>query len=79
MINNKTKIIFDTLGKDWILDVFDKKVDGEGFIVESDGSRITTPEGKEITKSQLALIKKGSEKFIAGDLTSLMKFSKGEL
>jgi hypothetical protein len=75
----KNKIIFDREGKDWILSVFNKGVDTEGFIIENkDKSRITTPEGREITRDELAIIKKGSEKFIAGDLTSLMKLSKGE-
>jgi len=77
----KTKIIFDESGKDFILEALGKSVDGEGFIVEKDkpSIRIQTPEGREITKNQLAVITKGSQKFIAGDLTSLMKLSKGEL
>lgn len=75
-----TKIIFDKSTKDFVLGIFDKEVDSDGFIIErSSKSRILTPEGKEITKDELAVIKKGSEKFIAGDLTSLMKLSKNEM
>lgn len=75
-----TKIVFDKGSKDFVLDAFNKGVDKDGFIIEkSNKTRIQTPEGKEITKDQLSIIEKGSEKFIAGDLTSLMKFSKGEL
>lgn len=75
----KTKIIFDKTSKDWVLGVFNKSTDQDGFITESNGARVLTPEGLEITRDQLAVIKKGSEKFIAGDLTSLMKLSKNEL
>jgi hypothetical protein len=80
-MNTKTKIIFDESGLDFILEAFGKSSDDEGFIVEKDNPtiRIQTPEGREITKHQLAVITKGSQKFIAGDLTSLMKLSKGEL
>jgi hypothetical protein len=75
------KIIFDNSSKDWILDVFNKSVDADGFIIEnnSNSERVLTPEGKEIHSRELAIIKKGSQKFIAGDLTSLMKFTKNEI
>lgn len=75
------RIIFDKSAKNWVLDLFDKSVDTEGFIVEKANKtqRVLSPEGLEITFDELAVIKKGSEKFIAGDLNSLMKLSKGEL
>lgn len=75
------KIIFDNSSRDWVLSVFNKSVDSEGFIIENNGSfdRVLTPEGREISKNELAIIKKGSEKFISGDLTSLMKFTKNEI
>lgn len=80
MKSNKTRILFDRNGKDWILSVFDKSLDAEGFIIDNKtGDKIMTPEGKEITGDQLAVIFKGSEKFVPGDLTSLMKLTKGEL
>jgi len=80
-MNTKTKIIFGESRKDFILDILGKSVDNEGFIIEKNNPkvRVQTPEGREITKDQLAVIVKGSQKFIAGDLTSLMKLSKGEL
>lgn len=75
-----TKINFDTASRGFVLDIFNKSTDKEGFIIEkATKARISTPEGKEITLDELAVIKKGSEKFIAGDLTSLMKLSKGEI
>ena len=76
---NQVKVIFDKHSKNWVLGIFDKTVDNEGFIVEKDGTRIWTPEGNEIKSDELAMIKKGSIKFIAGDLSSLMKESKGEI
>jgi len=80
-MNSKKKIFFDEAGKDFILDIFGKSTDSEGFIIEKQrpSIRVQTPEGREITKKQLAVIVKGSQKFIAGDLSSLMKLSKGEL
>jgi ribosomal protein S19E (S16A) len=74
-----TTVTFDKGAKDFVLDIFSKLIDDEGFITEKDHTRILTPEGREITRDQLCIIKKGSEKFIAGDLTSLMKLSKGEI
>lgn len=73
------KVIFDRNSKDWVLGIFDKSIDQDGFIVEKDGTRIWTPEGDEIKSEELAIIKKGSTKFIAGNLSSLMKESKGEI
>ena len=75
------KIIFDKNAKEWVLNIFNKSVDTNGFVIENDSNkqRVLSPEGKEIANNDLAIIAKGSEKFIAGDLTSLMKFSKGEL
>ena len=73
------QIFFDKGSADFVLEIFNKSVDCEGYIIAKDKTRILTPEGREITKEQLSVIKKGSEKFIAGDLTSLMKFSKGEI
>jgi hypothetical protein len=80
-MNKKTKIIFDNSTRDFVLEAFSKTIDDEGFIVEKcDPSvRVQTPEGEELKKEQLAVITKGSQKFITGDLTSLMKLSRGEI
>ncbi len=74
-----TRLMFDKSARGWVLSIFDKTMDSEGFIIDSNNCRVTTPEGSEITEDELAIIKKGSEKFIAGDLTSLMKFTRNEL
>lgn len=74
------KLIFDENSKGFVLSAFNKGVDVEGFIIDkATNSRIITPEGKEIQAKELAVISKGSEKFIAGDLTSLMKFTNREI
>ena len=75
------KIIFDEKSTDWVLSIFNKTTDKEGFIVEKSNKsqRVLTPEGLEIMSNELAIVKKGSEKFITGDLTSLMKYSKKEI
>lgn len=80
-MKTQSKLLFDSGCKDFILGIFDKTTDTEGFVVEKSNpkNRVLTPEGREITKEQLSIIAKGSQKFIAGDLTSLMKFSKREL
>lgn len=79
MNSNITRITFDKGATDFVLDIFNKSTDNDGFITERDNTRVLTPEGIEITSDQLCVIKKGSEKFIAGDLTSLMKLAKGEI
>ncbi|GAB4449088.1 MAG: hypothetical protein Fur0028_04260 [Bacteroidales bacterium] len=81
MDKSKKTIFFDESAKDFILEVFDKTVDSEGFIVEKKRTkqRVLTPEGTEIKKNDLAIIAKGSQKFIGGDIISLMKYAKGEL
>ena len=84
-MTKKEKLPIITFGegaKDWLLDVFDKATDGEGYIVEkfNPGQRVLTPtSGEEITKKELAVIKSGSERFIKGDITSLMEVANNEV
>lgn len=66
-------IIFDNSSKGWLLELFDKKVDESGFITEKDGTRIWTPEGYEIKLDDLAVVKKGSTKFIEQSKVDLIK------
>jgi len=72
-------VIFDKSSRDWVLSLFNKSVDSEGFIAEKNNTRVWTQDGDEIKADDLAIIKKGSVKFIPGDLPSLMRESKGEL
>jgi len=79
-MSQKTRVTFDAGSKEWVLDIFSKTTDSEGFIIEKkDKSRVQTPEGVDITIDELSFIKKGSEKFIAGDLTSFMKLVNDEI
>jgi len=79
-MSRKNRVTFDAGSKEWILGIFSKTVDSEGFIIEKkDKSRVQTPEGIDITLDELSFIKKGSEKFITGDLTSFMKLVNDEI
>jgi len=75
MLNNV--ITFDSSAKRDILDIFDKAVDEEGYIVEKKNptQRVLTREGDEITLEKFGGLKKGSEIFIKSDLTSLVNLA----
>ena len=72
----KKTITFDKGISREILQMFNKKVDEEGRIVEEDGCPVFTPEGEEVTIDEFAGIANGSEIFIKSDLPSLIDFSK---
>jgi hypothetical protein len=52
------KILFNESSVDWILGVFDKKIDNEGFVVDKRNKRVLCNKGKEIHKDELLMIKK---------------------
>jgi hypothetical protein len=68
-------ITFEKSAKELILSFFDKTIDEEGFIVETDDrtQRVITPDGEEITLDEFAGIRKGSEIFIKSDLPSVIE------
>lgn len=69
-------ITFDESLKAEILDMFDKAIDAEGFIIDrASGKRILSPEGYEIPVKEWAGIKRGPSglMFIKNDLPSLIK------
>lgn len=70
-------VTFDKSVKEFILGVFDKKVNKEGIIVERTNpeQEVLAQDGQEITLDQFGGIKKGSEVFIKSDLISLLKLS----
>ena len=78
MANEKSVLTFDESVKEEILDLFDKSVDSEGFIVEKDNpqQRVLSKDGQEVNIKEFGGIKKGSEVFIKKDLVSLMRLSK---
>jgi len=78
MTNRKMRITFDTESKNMVLDLINKAVDQEGFIVEKDNpeQRVLTNKGEEITLDEFGGIRVGSEIFIKDNLPALMELSK---
>lgn len=72
------KITFSKESKNQILDLFDKSIDMEGFIVEKENpeTRVITIDGEEIHQDNFGGIRKGSEIFFKNDLPSLIDLSR---
>ena len=70
-------ITFDKTAKKFILDTFDKIIDGENYVVEKNNpkQRVLTQDGQEVEFEKFAGIKKGSEIYIKSDILSLIKLS----
>jgi len=70
-------ITFDKSAKKFILGLFGKTVDNEGYIVEKDNpaQRVLTANGEEITLRDFAGIRHGSEIFVKKDIVSLVAAS----
>ena len=70
-------ITFNKLAKRDILELFDKTIDSEGYIVEKENptQRVLSLDGEEIHIDKFAAITKGSEAFVASDLISLIHLS----
>lgn len=77
MRNEKAVLTFDDSIKEEILDIFEKSIDAEGFIVEKDNpnQRVLSEDGQEVNIKEFGGIKKGFV-FIKKDLISLMRLSK---
>jgi len=69
------EIVFDNSSKNFILDLFDKKVDKEGFIVEkaNEKQRVITFELEELKLDKFGGIQKGSEIFIEDNFISIFR------
>lgn len=73
-------VVFNSDIKDFILDLFDKKEDSDGYIIELEsGSRVITPNGAHIRKDEFAGVTPGSEIFLTNDLPSLLKYANREI
>lgn len=72
------RITFDKDSKKMVLDLINKSVDHEGFVVEKDNpeQRVLTDRGEEITLEEFGGVRVGSEIFIKDNLPSLMELSK---
>jgi len=68
-------ITFEKSLKTFVLDIFDKDVDAEGFIVEKEDpkQKVLTRDGEEIKKREFAGVRKGSEIFFKSDISSLIR------
>jgi len=78
-IIQKPKIVFDDSSKELILELLDKTVDEEGFIVEKNNpkQRVLSSDGNELNLDDFGGVKNGSEIFIEDNVVSLVKLSKG--
>lgn len=66
-------VTFDDSAVEFILSEFDKSVDEEGYIIESEtGERVLTPNGEEITAEEFGGIAEGSEIFIEDNFVSIL-------
>lgn len=65
----------DPTTKKFILSLFNKTVDEEGFIIESDTkNRVLSSDGDEITLNDFGGITNGSEIFLKNNIVSLINF-----
>ena len=73
----KPALTFHVSAKKFILDIFDKTLDQEKYIVEKDNpaQRVLTANGEEIRLSDFAGIRHGSEIFVKSDIASLVAAS----
>ena len=71
-------ITFEKLAKKDVLEMFDKGIGLDGFVVEKSNpsQKVLSPEGDEIKFVKFAAITKGSEAFFNSDLISLIQLSK---
>lgn len=77
MINKENVVLFDEDSKRKFLEIMNKSVDSEGFIVEKDNptQRVLTKEGVEIKFTEFAGVRKGSEIFIKNDIDSILELA----
>lgn len=73
----RAAITFDASARNFILDVFGKAVDPEGFIVEKEnqGDRVLTPEGDVLRAEDFAGVHKGSLVFVRAGIMSAVRLS----
>ncbi len=73
-------ITFDNNCKNDILDLFNKSVDNDGFIIENSQKKrkVLTPEGEFININEFAGVMPGSEIFLKNDIFSLIKLAEAK-
>lgn len=69
-------IVFEESRMDYLLDLFDKEEDEEGYIVDpEEGQRVTPPgSNKPIKTEDLGVVGRGSELFVEDEVDSIVEF-----
>jgi hypothetical protein len=69
-----TNLYFTKNAKKEILNIFNKSIDSDDYIIDNQNKeKVLSIDGKEITISEFAGIKKGSEIFISNNTCSIIK------
>lgn len=69
-------LVFNDSTKDFVLSLFDKKVDENGYIVEKDSEeKVLTPSGDDVQVNNFAGFTPGSEIILTQDLPSLLQYA----
>ena len=70
-------ITFTQDAKPFILDIFNKSIDKDGFVVEKENpqKRVIALNGETVKAEELAAIKKGSLIFVKSDVISLVELA----
>lgn len=63
--------------KRFILDIFGKAIDEDGYVVEKENptQKVFTPDGEDVTVSDFAGLHKGSLVFVKSDLVSTIQMA----
>lgn len=69
-------IVFEESRLDYLLDLFDKEEDKEGYIIDPEEDRRVTPPGSSqpIKKEDLGVVGHGSEIFVEDEADSIVEF-----
>jgi hypothetical protein len=69
-------IVFEESRLEYLLDLFDKETDEEGYIVDSEsGERVTPRESDRPIKAEdLGVVGRGSELFVRDEVDSIVEF-----
>ena len=73
-------IVFNESTRDFVLSLFDKTIDEEGYIIEKKTkARVLTPNGDEVLAKDFAGFAPGSEIVLTQDLPSLLQYANNEV
>jgi len=66
-------LTFDESAAEFVLEAFDREVDGEGYVINpKTGERETTPDGEEIHRDEFTGVEDGSTLFLDDDFMTLV-------